>query len=79
MPDQDCCSLFTPRNPATRADLEQVRAAEALLDVEALIREALGGTSVEERRFPPRQRADGRADQLENDKIRRSLAQEIPR
>ncbi len=74
LPDQDCCSLFTPRNPATRAALQDVRAAEALLDVEALINEALSGTVVEERLFPPRNRPDGKAHRLENDKMRRSLA-----
>jgi thiamine biosynthesis protein ThiI len=74
--DQDCCTLFTPRNPATRAHLDEVRAAEALLDVEALIAEALRGTAVEERLFPPRPGADGKAGPLENDKMRRSLAQE---
>jgi len=76
LPDQDCCTLFTPRNPATRADLAQVRAAEGLLDVEALVAEALGGTQVEERRFPARRRTDGGLDNWENDKMRRSLVQE---
>jgi thiamine biosynthesis protein ThiI len=80
LPDQDCCTLFTPQNPATRAHLDEVRAAEALLDVEALIGQALRETAVEERLFPPRQRADatydGEPDRVENDKMRRSLAQE---
>jgi len=80
--DQDCCSLFVPRNPATRAHLDEVRAAEGLLDVEALVTEALRGTGVEERLYPVRQGADGandtdadRVKQVENDKMRRSLAQ----
>ena len=29
IPDQDCCTLFTPRNPATRARLHDVLHAEA--------------------------------------------------
>ena len=29
IPDQDCCQLFTPRHPATRARPEQIEAAEA--------------------------------------------------
>lgn len=41
LPDQDCCQLFTPRSPATHATLEQVLAAEAHLDVESLVRQAL--------------------------------------
>ena len=28
IPDQDCCTLFTPRNPMTRAKLHEVEAAE---------------------------------------------------
>lgn len=69
IPDQDCCTLFTPRYPATRASLDRVRAAEALLDVEALVTQALDGTVVEERRFPPKPKC-------ESDKMRRFVAQE---
>jgi thiamine biosynthesis protein ThiI len=50
--DQDCCTLFTPRHPATRASVEQVRQAEALLDIEALATEALSGIVIEEYRYP---------------------------
>jgi tRNA uracil 4-sulfurtransferase len=77
--DQDCCTLFTPRNPATRAHLDDVRAAEALLDVESLITEALRNTVVEERLYPPRPGVNGKAGPLENDKMRRSLAEETRR
>ncbi len=35
-PYDDCCSLFVPKHPATRARLEEVVRAEAKLDVEAL-------------------------------------------
>ena len=31
IPDQDCCTLFTPRHPATRARPSDVEAAEAAL------------------------------------------------
>ena len=31
IPDQDCCQLFTPRHPATRARPEQIEAAERVL------------------------------------------------
>lgn len=78
-PDQDCCTLFSPRSPATRATLETVRAAESLLDVELLVGAALESTVVEERRFPPRRRVEGTVDKWENDKMRRSLAQETRR
>jgi len=70
LPDQDCCTLFTPRYPATRASLESVRRAEAALDIEALMAEALSGIVIEDRRFP------GAVAGHENDKMRRFLAQE---
>ena len=50
LPYEDCCTVFTPRHPATRPDLEAVREAEAALDVEALVEEALAGTTVEKLR-----------------------------
>jgi thiamine biosynthesis protein ThiI len=43
-PDQDCCQLFTPRDPETHAKLAEVQAAEAALDVEALCADALART-----------------------------------
>jgi thiamine biosynthesis protein ThiI len=36
-PDQDCCTLFVPKHPSVGAGEEEVTAAEALLDVEALV------------------------------------------
>src|SRR5690606_158400 len=33
VPDEDCCTLFTPRFPSTRASREAVEAAETQLDV----------------------------------------------
>ena len=40
-PYEDCCTVFTPRHPATRPRLEDVRQAEAALDVESLVQKAL--------------------------------------
>ncbi len=40
-PYEDCCSLFTPRHPATKAHLEQVRFEESKLDSKKLIKEAI--------------------------------------
>jgi thiamine biosynthesis protein ThiI len=40
-PDQDCCTLFVPRNPATHSTVEQLVAAEEALDVDALVAEGL--------------------------------------
>jgi tRNA uracil 4-sulfurtransferase len=39
VPYEDCCSLFVPKHPATRARLEDVVAAEAKLDIPALTAE----------------------------------------
>ncbi len=41
LPYEDCCTVFTPRHPATHPKLEKVLEAEAALDVEALVQEAL--------------------------------------
>ena len=43
LPYEDCCTVFTPRHPAIRPKVEDVRAAEAALDVEALIAKSLEG------------------------------------
>ena len=45
LPYEDCCTVFTPRHPCTRPDLEDVRKAEAVLDVDGLVTKALAGES----------------------------------
>ena len=52
IPDQDCCTLFTPRNPATRAKLAEVEAAEAALAVDTMVEQAVREAVVEEFEFP---------------------------
>jgi thiamine biosynthesis protein ThiI len=52
IPDQDCCQLFTPRHPETRARLEDVLAAEQALDIDAMVASAIEGVAVEEFSFP---------------------------
>jgi thiamine biosynthesis protein ThiI len=52
IPDQDCCQLFVPRHPATRARLEDVLAAEEAFDVAALVDQAVGATERLALRFP---------------------------
>ncbi len=42
LPYEDCCTVFTPKHPRTRPQLKNVEEAESVLDVEALIEEALG-------------------------------------
>ena len=43
LPYEDCCTVFTPRHPRLRPTLEEVEAAEAPLDVEAMVRSAVEG------------------------------------
>jgi thiamine biosynthesis protein ThiI len=52
IPDQDCCTLFTPRNPLTRARLAQIEAAETALPIEALVDRAVAAAVVEDFNFP---------------------------
>jgi len=52
IPDDDCCTLFTPRFPATRARLSEVEAAESDLDIASLVDRATTETVVEDYRFP---------------------------
>jgi thiamine biosynthesis protein ThiI len=52
IPDQDCCTLFTPRNPQTRAKLAQIEAAEAVLPVDAIVEGAARDAAVEVFEFP---------------------------
>jgi thiamine biosynthesis protein ThiI len=57
IPDQDCCTLFTPRNPMTRGRLAQIEAAEAALPIEALVERAVSEAVVEDFEFPAFARA----------------------
>ncbi|MBO6041336.1 MAG: tRNA 4-thiouridine(8) synthase ThiI [Oscillospiraceae bacterium] len=41
LPYEDCCTVFTPRHPRTKPRVEAVEEAEAVLDIDALVREAL--------------------------------------
>ena len=52
IPDQDCCTLFTPRHPATRAKLHDVEHAEANLPIDEIVVHAADGALVEHYRFP---------------------------
>lgn len=46
LPYEDCCTVFTPRHPATRPKMEIILEGEAKLDTEALVAEALKNTEV---------------------------------
>ena len=51
-PDQDCCQLFTPRHPATRARPGEIEDAERMLPTAEMVHEAAGSAVVEDYRFP---------------------------
>ncbi|PKB70892.1 MAG: tRNA 4-thiouridine(8) synthase ThiI [SAR202 cluster bacterium Io17-Chloro-G6] len=44
LPDQDCCSLFVPKHPETKADLDTVLRLEEDLSVDELVQEAVENT-----------------------------------
>ena len=43
-PYEDCCTVFTPKHPKTRPNIELVEQAESALDIEALVNAAVEGT-----------------------------------
>jgi thiamine biosynthesis protein ThiI len=52
IPDQDCCTLFTPRHPATKAKPHEVARAEAELPIEEMVAQAVAAAEIEHFRFP---------------------------
>ena len=51
-PDADCCTLFTPKHPATRMTPADVRAAESRLELNRLVEAGVSGATVEAFEFP---------------------------
>jgi thiamine biosynthesis protein ThiI len=52
IPDQDCCTLFTPRHPATKARRVDVEAAEQALAIDEIVEQAVNDAVVERFQFP---------------------------
>jgi thiamine biosynthesis protein ThiI len=52
VPDQDCCTLFTPRNPLTRGRLAHIEAAERALPIDHMVEKAVADAVVEDFQFP---------------------------
>ena len=52
IPDEDCCTLFTPRHPLTRAQLADVLDVESALPIGDMVRAALDRTIVERLAYP---------------------------
>ena len=46
LPYEDCCTVFTPRHPATHPKMEKILEGESRLDTEELIARALEGTEL---------------------------------
>ena len=46
LPYEDCCTVFTPRHPATHPKMEKILEGESRLDTEELIARALEGTAL---------------------------------
>ncbi len=46
-PHQDCCTLFVPKHPATKAKLHYILAAEEVLDTDNLIQNAVDSSVVD--------------------------------
>jgi len=46
LPDQDCCSLFLPKSPATKAKTQFVKAEEENLSVDKLIQDAIDSIDI---------------------------------
>jgi tRNA uracil 4-sulfurtransferase len=53
LPDQDCCTLFVPAHPETRARLDEVEQAEQRFDIERMVADAVRATEVVRFAFPP--------------------------
>jgi len=51
-PDADCCTLFVPKHPGTRASREEVAAVESRLDVAGLVEMGVTGAELETFDFP---------------------------
>jgi len=52
IPDQDCCQLFVPKHPATKAHFTDVEKDEASFDVKELVRFGVENAAEEEFSFP---------------------------
>jgi len=52
IPDQDCCTLFTPRHPATRVRRDEAEEAEQALPIDEMVKAAVAAAALEEFKFP---------------------------
>jgi thiamine biosynthesis protein ThiI len=69
VPDQDCCTLFTPRNPLTRARLEEIEAAERALPIDALVERAVRECVIEQFEYPHLRQGSGEVGSKVNQEV----------
>jgi thiamine biosynthesis protein ThiI len=50
--DEDCCTLFTPRHPVTRARLADVLSIERSLPIDEMVAAAVSSATLEQLRYP---------------------------
>lgn len=46
LPYEDCCTIFVPKHPKTKPQLEAMRKAESVLDVDAMVEKAINETEL---------------------------------
>ncbi|EGT5421674.1 tRNA 4-thiouridine(8) synthase ThiI [Clostridioides difficile] len=51
VPEEDCCSVFSPRKPVTKPRLEKIEKSETALDIEKLVQDAIDKIDVEDIEF----------------------------
>ena len=44
-PFEDCCTVFTPKHPKTRPELQKCIEAESVLDIDGLVERAVAGAT----------------------------------
>jgi len=52
LPDEDCCTLFTPPHPETHARMKEVEESESRLEIDRMVNDALAQTEVVRLSFP---------------------------
>ena len=52
IPDQDCCQLFVPKHPATKAKFAEVEEAETRFNVQEMVHLGMEGAALERFCFP---------------------------
>ena len=51
LPEEDCCTVFSPKKPVTKPKLDKIEKSESALDIEGLIQEAINNIEVEDIEF----------------------------